>query len=441
MSIEKWLLCIFFLFPFIPQLLLQIPCHFDFSVVRGEQEEVLSLIDDGWHNMGTFPQSTMPLFLPLRSSSGSPNVLFIFLPLTANIQVCIKDVLYEESKMKRSILFLSGLILAVLFFSYCRKEEAETKNIGQIYKEEGVPVRVKKVALQEFKNELSFHSVLSGIQESSAYATFSDEVEKIHVKVGDFAKKNSVLLTFPTDNPATRYYQAKVAFENSKTAYERVKNLYDDGGISRQELDNAAAAFQVAKADWEAVQQTVKVRAPISGYVTKVNVRETDNVQRDDELFTISRIDRMKAKVWLSENEITDIKKDQPAYALWKGDEVKGKVVQVDIAMDQEKQAFQAVMEFENPRNILKPGTTVEVKITTYINPGAIVVKRPNILKEEDSFFVYVLSSGKAERREVKMGRIQVLDVEILDGLSPGDELIVEGQMLLEHGAKVKVIK
>ncbi|UCC41697.1 MAG: efflux RND transporter periplasmic adaptor subunit [Candidatus Aminicenantes bacterium] len=332
-------------------------------------------------------------------------------------------------------------MLTVLFFSHCSKEEAETKNIEQIYKEEGVPVRVMTLALQEFASELSFHSVLSGIQESSAYASFSDEVEKIHVRVGDYVKKNSVLMTFPTDNPATRYYQAKIAFENSKTAYERVKNLYNDGGISRQELDNAAAGFQVAQADWEAVQQTVKVRAPISGYVTKVNVRETDNVQRDDELFTISKTDKMKAKVWVSENEVTDIKKGQVAYAIWKGTKVKGETVQVDIAMDQEKQAFQVVMEFENPNNILKAGTTVEVKITTYINPEAIVVKRQNILKEEDSFYVYVLTSGSAERRNIKMGRQQVLDVEILDGLNPGDVLIVEGQVLLEHGAKVKVIK
>ncbi len=343
--------------------------------------------------------------------------------------------------MKRSIFFLSGLILAILFFSNCSKQEAETKNIEQIYREEGVPVRVKTIVLQEFRNELNFHSVLSGIQESSAYATFSDEVEKIHVRVGDYVKKNSVLMTFPTDNPATRYYQAKVAFENSETAYERVKNLYNDGGISRQELDNAGAAYQVAKADWEAVQLTVMVRAPISGYVTKVNVRETDNVQRDDELITISRINKMKAKVWVSENEISDIKKGQAAHATWKGTEVEGKVVQVDMAMDQEKQAFQVVMEFKNPDNILKPGITVDVKVAVYINPEAMVVKRQNILEEEGSFFVYILSNSTAERRDVKLGRRQVLDVEILDGLNPGDELIVEGLMLLEPGAKVKVIK
>lgn len=343
--------------------------------------------------------------------------------------------------MKLLRFFVPVLIIFALFFTNCRRETTETKNLEQIYKEEGVPVKVEKVVRKEFKTELSYHSVLTGIQESSAFATFADEVEKIHVKVGDYVKKGDVLMTFPTDNPATRYYQAKVAFENSETAFKRVENLYKDGGISRQELDNAAAAFQVAKADWEAVQQTVKVKAPISGYVTKVNVRETDNVRQDDELFTISRIDNMKAKVWISEKEISGIKKGQAAHAAWNGTRIEGRVVQVDMAMNQKEKAFQAVIEFRNPGNILKAGTTVEVKIATYSNPDAIVVKQKNILKEKDLFFVYILQDGKAEKRNVRLGRRQNLDVEILEGLDSGDELIVEGQLLLDQGVKVKIVE
>lgn len=343
--------------------------------------------------------------------------------------------------MIHSRLILYCLMISVLIWPNCKREEIETKNLEQIYKEEGVPVKIEEIVLKDFKKELSFHAVLTGIQESSAYAAFADEVEKIHVKVGDYVKKGSVLLTFPTDNPSTPYYQAQVAFENAKTAYERVKNLYNDGGISRQELDNAGAAFRVAEADWKAVQRTIQVKAPISGYVTKVNVRETDNVQGDDELFTISRIDKMKAKVWISEKEISEIKKGLVAYVLWQGSIFEGKVVQVDMAMDQKTQAFQAVMEFDNSDKILKPGMTVEAKTISYNNAEAIVVKQQNILEKQGSFFVYVLDNDEAERRNVKLGKRQVLDVEILDGLIPGDKLVVEGQLLLDQGTKVKVIK
>jgi len=343
--------------------------------------------------------------------------------------------------MNRSNLCIVILMSALLVVSSCSREQMEAKNLEQIYKEEGIPVRIRKIETQTFQQELSFHSVLSGIKESSVFALIDDEVEKVHARVGDYVNRDQVLLTFPTDNPTTRYYQAKVAFENAKRAYERVQNLYNDGGISRQDLDNASAAFEVTKADWEAVKQTVEVKAPISGYITKVNVREADSVQRDDELFTISRTDRMKAIAWISEKEISDIQKGMSAYATWNGQRVEGKVVQVDLAMNQHERAFQAVIEMANPGKALKPGTTIEVRIVTYTNPEAIVVERKDILQDGDSYFVYILGQGAAEKRPVKPGRRQGLDVEILEGLNPGDELIVEGQLLLDQGTKVRVIE
>jgi membrane fusion protein (multidrug efflux system) len=343
--------------------------------------------------------------------------------------------------MNRPIFLAACLLMILCFTPFCSREQAEAPNLEQIYKEEGIPVRLRKVEPQLFQQELSYHSILSGVKESVVYALIADEVEKVLVDVGDYVEKDQVLLTFPTDNPTARYYQAKVAFENAQKAHERMQNLYKDGGISHQELDNATAAFEVAKADWDTVQKTVEVKAPISGYITKVDVRETDNVRRDDPLFTISQTDRMIAVVWISDKEISGIKRGMPTYVIWNGQRTEGRVVQVDLAMDPDKRAFQAVIELANPGKALKPGTTAEVRIINYTNPQAIVAQRQDLLQEGDAFFVYVLSQNAAEKRPVKLGRNQDLDVEILEGLKAGDELIVEGQLLLEPGAKVKVIQ
>jgi len=334
------------------------------------------------------------------------------------------------------------LVLNLLISTACtEKKVEESKNLEQIYKEEGLPVRVETVKQEDFKVEISFNSVLSGIKESGVYAPIGDKIEKIHVKVGDYVKKDQILLTFPTDSPSAQYNQAKVAFENYKAAYKRIEKLYKSGGISLQERDNTRAAFQVAKANWAAARQSIKVKAPINGYVTRVAVSETDNVKKENELFIISQTDRMKAKIWLSEEQIFEVKTGMPATASWKGYEIQGKVIQVDMGMNQYKKAFQAQVEFDNTDNLLKPGTTVEVKIATHIQPGALVVKRQHLIKDGENFAVYVVNDSKAHKREVKTGKQHVLDVEILEGLTPGDQLVVEGQTLLTPDAKVKVIK
>ena len=53
---------------------------------------------------------------------------------------------------------------------------------------------------------------------------------------------------------------------------------------------------------------------------------------------------------------------------------------------------------------------------------------------------MYVVNSKKAKKRPVKLGKQEGLEIEILEGLNQGDELIVEGQLLLEQDSKVKII-
>ena len=343
--------------------------------------------------------------------------------------------------MKRVFLLVPLIIGAAITLSQCGREAASHNSMEKIYEDEGVPVRVKTVEPELFETKLSYHAVLSGIKESSVYAMVSDEVEMIYVQVGDYVEKNQVLMSFPPDTPTAKYQQAKVAYENAKITYERIEQLFQTGGISEQDRDNAKAAYDVAAADWDAVRGMVKVQAPIEGYVTRINVRESDNVSPEDMLVTISQIDRMKTKVWASDSEISSILKGQRASAHWNGVEIYGNVVQVDMAMDGDKQAFGVVLEFKNNERILKVGIIADINIITYSNRDTLAIERKDILKVGDRYFVYVAENGKAEQRDITMGRQHGLAVEIVEGLSMGDMLITEGQLLLEQGSKINVVQ
>ena len=143
-----------------------------------------------------------------------------------------------------------------------------------------------------------------------------------------------------------------MGYESAKITYERIEQLFLNGGISEQDRDNAKAAYDVAAADWDAVRGMVQLQAPIEGYVTRINVREADNVVPGDMLMTISQIDRMKTKVWASDSEVSSIRIGQRATAVWNEKEIRGSVSQVDMAMDEDKQAFGVVLEFQNNERI-----------------------------------------------------------------------------------------
>ena len=117
-------------------------------------------------------------------------------------------------------------------------------------------------------------------------------------------------------NTASRYEIYKILNEKSPG---RIESLFRAGGVSRQDRDNMRTRYEAMKADWEAVRQSVKVRAPISGTLTSLFVSETDNVKQKDPIAIISRTDKLKTFVWIAEKDIRNIQAGSEATARWLG--------------------------------------------------------------------------------------------------------------------------
>ncbi len=342
--------------------------------------------------------------------------------------------------MKKMVAMILGLFIVIPFFASCTGEKSNAKSMEQLYKENGIPVRVKTIVKAPFITKHIFHSVLTGIRESKATARVTDKVERIYFKVGDQVEKDEVVISFPVDNPVAQYNQVKAAYENAQATIKRMQNLYENGGISLQEFQNTKTQFEVTKANWEAVKQSVKVQAPISGIITQINVQETDNVKPGDPLFTISQTRKLKSKFWVSESEIRDIHEGDPATASWGGTIISGQVVQVDMSLNQKKQAFGVAVEFENSGHQIMSGVNAEITVQKSLGNDVISIDRKNILLKENKNVVYVAVHGIAKEREIKLGKTYGLDVEIVKGLDPGDQLITDGQLLLKDGDKIKVV-
>jgi RND family efflux transporter MFP subunit len=343
--------------------------------------------------------------------------------------------------MNRRLGLLLTIIINGFIITTCSDNTEESKSMEQLYKENGVPVKIEILEPKAFIKELSYHSAFSGVKETSKYASFGGRVEKIHARVGDRVEKNQLIISFPMDNPSANYYQAKTAYENAKLALDRLKNLKVTGGVSQQNYDNAEMQYQVAKANWDVVRKMVQVVAPFSGTISKISVSETENVKKEAELFTISKLNDLKSKVWITEKEIFDVKKGMPARAVWQDLELKGFVDRVDMAMNVKSQAFGALLKFKNVNNYLLLGLTAEIFIETYKNPQAIVVERKNIKNDNGVSFVFLNNDGIARKQKVTLGNSYGLLVEISDGLSSGDHIIVEGLMLIEDGTKIRIVE
>ena len=344
--------------------------------------------------------------------------------------------------MKRSTTISLSIIALTLFsltVTGC-SEDISSKNMEQIYSEEGVPVKTELIKKENFTKGLEFNAVISGIKESSAFTKIASKVESIKYKIGDFVQKDAIVLTFPTDDPSAQYYQAKLAFENAQSSFDKMTSYYQSGGLSKQDYENAETSFKVAEANWNSVKQAVLFQAPISGILTSLDVRESENVNKDEKLFTIAQIDKLKTRLWVSDKDINTVSVGQHVIAEWNGNILNGNVSQVDYSMNQMKKAFAVDVEFLNPNQKVRPGVTAKITLATYTNDNSIFIERKNIIKKDTAQYVFLNKNGEAKKQIIQTGISSGIDVEVVSGLHEGDELIVEGQMLLDDNKKIKII-
>lgn len=347
--------------------------------------------------------------------------------------------------MKHYSKYLNYITVAFLIITLgiagCSGEEKqESKSMEQIQKEEGFPVTIEKVAPKEFSKSLTFFGKFKGEKETIIGAMIGGRIEKINYRPGDKVKKDDVVIQFPEDSPASQYQQAKTGYELSKKTYERMKALYEKGEVSRAQFDGAETKYLVDKRNYETMKDMLKLDAPYDGTITELMVHEGDNVKAKTALFTIAKLNRMKIRVWLSDEERMEIKKGMKALATVGNKTFEGKVDELSLSVNPMKQAFYADLIFDNSKREILPGTTADVKIITYENKNAIVVPRNLVGAEGSKKFVYLAEGNKAKKQYITIGEANGIDYEITNGLKAGDPLIVKGLGRITDGTKIKVV-
>ena len=332
------------------------------------------------------------------------------------------------------------IIAALLITAACGKKDQSARSIEQIYKLEGVPVRVTNLEPTSFKSEIVYNAVISGAEESTSTAMLADVITQIHASVGQRVNQGDLIVSYPSNSPQAQNEQARTGFEMSQQTYHRMQRLFEQGAISRQDLDGAKAGYDVAEANLAASNAMIRITAPISGVITDIMVNTGERTYPGQPLFTIAGGNGYKAIINISETDIALIKRNLPVQATWNGHTMSGRISQIALAMDQGTKSFRVEALFQGNNRSFHYGVTAELLINTGTKNNVIVVNREHIRTESGVQYVWIMQDGKAVKREIQTGMNNHLSFEVTSGLEAGDQLITQGIDLLNDGATVKLI-
>ena len=237
-------------------------------------------------------------------------------------------------------------------------------------------------------------------------------------------------------DPAER---ARIAYEAAKADYDRASRLVESQIVSQKEFNAIKEKFENARLAYEALAKNqtksgVAVAAPIGGYIKNLLVKEGDYVAVGQPLATVTQNNRLFLRADVSEryykylNGISSANfktpYDNQVYEL---EALNGKLLSVGKAAGSGSYYVPVTFSFDNKGDII-PGSFVEIFLLSQQQENALVLPVEALTEEQGLYFVYLQNCEESyKKQEVKIGASNGVEVQILDGIHPGDKVVVKG--------------
>ena len=335
----------------------------------------------------------------------------------------------------RYIKTLSLVALALLAFACKSEDKAGTAQQAK------VQVKIAKVTSEDIPQTETYTATVESDVKNNIAPNTPYRIEKIYVDVGDNVRKGQVLVQLDASN----LQQLKLQVENQKIEFNRTSQLYQVGGASKAEYDNAKLQLDVLSTQLRQLMQNTQLVAPISGVVTARNYDSGDMYSNTNPILTIEQTNPVKVMVNISEVYYKQVFKGMPVdiqLDAYEGETFYGKATIVYPTIDQSTHTFPVEVTISNPNQKVRPGMFARATVN-FGDKNHVLVPDEALVKQigAGDRYVYVYKGGKVSYNKVELGKHIGTKYEILSGVNPGDDVVIAGQSRLANGKEVEVVK
>ena len=352
-------------------------------------------------------------------------------------------------------------VTAVTLLHACGGEDAPTPQASSR------PVKTFLVAGNEGGGERSFPGRIESTNRADLSFRVAGTLQEILVKEGDLVEQGQLLAKLDPTDYETVVRDRQATYDNSERNFQRAKELVEDGYISRTEYDRLEANYRTSEAALAAARQDLaytELKAPFAGRVAKRHAERFEEIGVKQAMFTLQDVENLQVKIDLPESLVRSLRTNpRGEHVQSEGKEVRsfatfeGKpdqpfpltIREISTRADPKTQTFEATFNMAAPQDfIVLPGMTATVTVdlsrilqsrdeTQWIPLNAVVADSALGAR------VWALDpqTMTVSSVAVEVGRMQGDRVEILSGLSGGEEIISVGASYLAEGMPVTRMK
>lgn len=326
-----------------------------------------------------------------------------------------------------------AVLVIVIVLAGCKQKQ------GTPVTEKQTTIKVKAQAVQTFNglSDLRYSGTVEASQTIPLTFQSSGTVERVLVQEGDAVRKGQLLATVDKADNQSIYNSSLAMYQQAKDAYDRLKQVYDNGSLSEVKWVEMETNLKKAQSQLEVAKSSLdkcNLYAPASGVIGKRNIEPGQSSLSGFAPLELVKIETVLVKISVPENEIGKIKKGMTAsftISALDNRRFEGKITNVGVVADQFSRTYEVKITVKNSELDIKPGMVCDVALNASAEKTIVLVPYNAVTKDiEGNSFVFVVSPDKktVKKQVVKVGGYQTNGLEIISGLTADQVIVVEGK-------------
>lgn len=353
--------------------------------------------------------------------------------------------------MKKALIYIivAAALIGLFVYKITNNKKEQTAQVAEVAKQvEKINVNVITATRADVNTDYSANGTFIPKAETNLSSEIAGRVTSVLVKEGSRVGAGQVVAVIKKDAIEVDMTQAQNNLQNAIIDNQRYENAFKTGGVTKQQVDNSRLQLKNAQAAVRAQGVRVNdatVRAGISGTINKKMAEPGMVVSPGTPMFEIVNINSLKLSVLVDESQVGRIQ--------------IGQTVKINVNALPED-SFAGKISFIAPKSDASLNFPVEIEITNNgslkagmyataifkTNHGAetqniLTIPAEAFVNGVSSGQIFIVENGAAKLIKVTIGKVYGDKVQVLSGLNGGEQVITSGQINLDNGSKINIVK
>lgn len=342
--------------------------------------------------------------------------------------------------------FAAAAVIVSSLLSGCNQANSSTATT-EAEKIIAIPVEAALARNGEISSSYHTTATLEARAEAEVISKATGIVQTILVEEGDEVEAGQLLAQLDHERQQYSLAKEKAELNRLNSELKRMEELFSRQLISADVFEKLKWQHDALTASVDMAELALKeteIRAPISGVVSRryAKVGQLVNQHATQSLFHIVSNKQLEAVIYLPEQQLGQARLGQNANLQFAGMlPFTAELVRLSPVVDASSGTVRATLKVDNSEQKLKPGMFAQVQLQFDVKPNALLLPKRSVMSTDNNQTVFVINAdNKVVRQAVNLGYQSDTSVEILSGLSAGDQVVIAGQSALKDDSLVNVV-